>query len=181
MSLEQAAILARSHGLLPKCVMQATDIMRKQVRSPAVDSVARDLSLALWDVVHLRPGPPQPQTPCSVSLSCYPTWLPAPPAPPPPPPLLGPQVPGPGLTVVFPLGPPSGDSGQKPPRQGPHAPRCTTVSGHPPPPAQCSLQESPGLLGIRFLVSTLDRILVFCGATSHYGNSGRHIVAWPVT
>lgn len=31
MSLEQAAILARSHGLLPKCIMQATDIMRKQV------------------------------------------------------------------------------------------------------------------------------------------------------
>lgn len=31
-SLEQAAILARSHGLLPKCIMQATDIMRKQVR-----------------------------------------------------------------------------------------------------------------------------------------------------
>lgn len=38
-SLEQAAILARSHGLLPKCVMQATDIMRKQVRTP---TVARD-------------------------------------------------------------------------------------------------------------------------------------------
>lgn len=33
-SLEQAAILARSHGLLPKCIMQATDIMRKQVRRP---------------------------------------------------------------------------------------------------------------------------------------------------
>uniref|UniRef100_A0A8C0KS63 Phosphatidylinositol 3,4,5-trisphosphate-dependent Rac exchanger 1 protein n=1 Tax=Canis lupus dingo TaxID=286419 RepID=A0A8C0KS63_CANLU len=33
-SLEQAAILARSHGLLPKCIMQATDIMRKQVRWP---------------------------------------------------------------------------------------------------------------------------------------------------
>ncbi|KAB0403473.1 hypothetical protein E2I00_008926 [Balaenoptera physalus] len=30
LSLEQAAILARSHGLLPKCIMQATDIMRKQ-------------------------------------------------------------------------------------------------------------------------------------------------------
>ncbi|KAG8519617.1 Phosphatidylinositol 3,4,5-trisphosphate-dependent Rac exchanger 1 protein, partial [Galemys pyrenaicus] len=29
-SLEQAAVLARSHGLLPKCIMQATDIMRKQ-------------------------------------------------------------------------------------------------------------------------------------------------------
>lgn len=34
LSLEQAAILARSHGLLPKCIMQATDIMRKQVRGP---------------------------------------------------------------------------------------------------------------------------------------------------
>lgn len=42
MSLEQAAILARSHGLLPKCVMQATDIMRKQVRAPTVGPVARD-------------------------------------------------------------------------------------------------------------------------------------------
>jgi hypothetical protein len=31
-SAEQAAILARSHGLLPKCIMQATDVMRKQVR-----------------------------------------------------------------------------------------------------------------------------------------------------
>uniref|UniRef100_A0A8C9VUK0 Phosphatidylinositol 3,4,5-trisphosphate-dependent Rac exchanger 1 protein n=1 Tax=Scleropages formosus TaxID=113540 RepID=A0A8C9VUK0_SCLFO len=30
-SLEQAVILARNHGLLPRCVMQATDIMRKQV------------------------------------------------------------------------------------------------------------------------------------------------------
>ncbi|KPP79998.1 phosphatidylinositol 3,4,5-trisphosphate-dependent Rac exchanger 1 protein-like, partial [Scleropages formosus] len=29
-SLEQAVILARNHGLLPRCVMQATDIMRKQ-------------------------------------------------------------------------------------------------------------------------------------------------------
>lgn len=34
LSLEQAAILARSHGLLPKCIMQATDIMRKQVGRP---------------------------------------------------------------------------------------------------------------------------------------------------
>uniref|UniRef100_A0A8C0S0X9 Phosphatidylinositol-3,4,5-trisphosphate dependent Rac exchange factor 1 n=1 Tax=Canis lupus familiaris TaxID=9615 RepID=A0A8C0S0X9_CANLF len=33
-SLEQAAILARSHGLLPKCIMQATDIMRKQALPP---------------------------------------------------------------------------------------------------------------------------------------------------
>lgn len=42
-SLEQAAILARSHGLLPKCVMQATDIMRKQVRPPTVGIVGRGL------------------------------------------------------------------------------------------------------------------------------------------
>lgn len=88
-SLEQAAILARSHGLLPKCVMQATDIMRKQVRSPAVDSVAwTTLSLAPWDVVHLRTGPPQPQTSCSVCLSCshlLPNLAPPPPPHPPPP------------------------------------------------------------------------------------------------
>lgn len=46
-SLEQAAILARSHGLLPKCVMQATDIMRKQVRrSPTAGTVVRDPELS---------------------------------------------------------------------------------------------------------------------------------------
>ncbi|KAB1262444.1 Phosphatidylinositol 3; 4; 5-trisphosphate-dependent Rac exchanger 1 protein, partial [Camelus dromedarius] len=41
LSLEQAAILARSHGLLPKCVMQATDIMRKQ--GPRVEILAKNL------------------------------------------------------------------------------------------------------------------------------------------
>lgn len=46
MSLEQAAILARSHGLLPKCVMQATDIMRKQVRPHTVGIVAGDPELS---------------------------------------------------------------------------------------------------------------------------------------
>ncbi|XP_069907509.1 phosphatidylinositol 3,4,5-trisphosphate-dependent Rac exchanger 1 protein [Oryctolagus cuniculus] len=40
-SLEQAAILARSHGLLPKCIMQATDIMRKQ--GPRVEILAKNL------------------------------------------------------------------------------------------------------------------------------------------
>lgn len=45
-SLEQAAILARSHGLLPKCVMQATDIMRKQVRTP---------TWALWPGILVSP------------------------------------------------------------------------------------------------------------------------------
>ncbi|XP_047395732.1 phosphatidylinositol 3,4,5-trisphosphate-dependent Rac exchanger 1 protein [Sciurus carolinensis] len=40
-SLEQAAILARSHGLLPKCMMQATDIMRKQ--GPRVEILAKNL------------------------------------------------------------------------------------------------------------------------------------------
>lgn len=42
-SLEQAAILARSHGLLPKCVMQATDIMRKQ--GPRVEILAKNLRI----------------------------------------------------------------------------------------------------------------------------------------
>lgn len=42
-SLEQAAILARSHGLLPKCIMQATDIMRKQVRWPHPPGTLRGL------------------------------------------------------------------------------------------------------------------------------------------
>ncbi|XP_077023540.1 phosphatidylinositol 3,4,5-trisphosphate-dependent Rac exchanger 1 protein isoform X3 [Tamandua tetradactyla] len=40
-SLEQAAILVRSHGLLPRCVMQATDIMRKQ--GPRVEILAKNL------------------------------------------------------------------------------------------------------------------------------------------
>ncbi|PNJ19387.1 PREX1 isoform 1 [Pongo abelii] len=47
-SLEQAAILARSHGLLPKCVMQATDIMRKQslgrAQTPVLSSSGDDLA-----------------------------------------------------------------------------------------------------------------------------------------
>lgn len=30
-TLEQAIILARSHGLPPRYIMQATDVMRKQV------------------------------------------------------------------------------------------------------------------------------------------------------
>lgn len=32
-TLEQAMILARNHGLLPRCIMQTMDIMRKQVTS----------------------------------------------------------------------------------------------------------------------------------------------------
>uniref|UniRef100_A0A2K6E6G3 Phosphatidylinositol 3,4,5-trisphosphate-dependent Rac exchanger 1 protein n=1 Tax=Macaca nemestrina TaxID=9545 RepID=A0A2K6E6G3_MACNE len=46
-SLEQAAILARSHGLLPKCIMQATDIMRKQVR-PLGHRVPQHPGLRAW-------------------------------------------------------------------------------------------------------------------------------------
>ncbi|XP_012879769.1 PREDICTED: phosphatidylinositol 3,4,5-trisphosphate-dependent Rac exchanger 1 protein [Dipodomys ordii] len=42
-SAEQAAILARSHGLLPKCIMQATDIMRKQ--GPRVEILAKNLRI----------------------------------------------------------------------------------------------------------------------------------------
>ncbi|XP_067410379.1 phosphatidylinositol 3,4,5-trisphosphate-dependent Rac exchanger 1 protein [Emydura macquarii macquarii] len=42
-SLEQAAILARSHGLLPKCIMQAIDIMRKQ--GPRVEISAKNLKV----------------------------------------------------------------------------------------------------------------------------------------
>jgi hypothetical protein len=30
-TLEQAMILARNHGLIPRCIMQTMDIMRKQV------------------------------------------------------------------------------------------------------------------------------------------------------
>lgn len=30
-TLEQAILLARNHGLPPRCIMQATDVMRKQV------------------------------------------------------------------------------------------------------------------------------------------------------
>uniref|UniRef100_A0A674PR62 Phosphatidylinositol 3,4,5-trisphosphate-dependent Rac exchanger 2 protein n=1 Tax=Takifugu rubripes TaxID=31033 RepID=A0A674PR62_TAKRU len=32
-TLEQAILLARNHGLPPRCIMQATDVMRKQVQS----------------------------------------------------------------------------------------------------------------------------------------------------
>uniref|UniRef100_A0AAR2LYB6 Phosphatidylinositol 3,4,5-trisphosphate-dependent Rac exchanger 2 protein n=1 Tax=Pygocentrus nattereri TaxID=42514 RepID=A0AAR2LYB6_PYGNA len=32
-TLEQALLLARSHGLPPRCIMQATDVMRKQVQT----------------------------------------------------------------------------------------------------------------------------------------------------
>ncbi|XP_054994912.1 phosphatidylinositol 3,4,5-trisphosphate-dependent Rac exchanger 1 protein [Sorex araneus] len=42
-SLEQAAVLARSHGLLPRCMMQATDIMRKQ--GPRVEILAKNLRI----------------------------------------------------------------------------------------------------------------------------------------
>ncbi|KAM9296542.1 phosphatidylinositol 3,4,5-trisphosphate-dependent Rac exchanger 1 protein [Gastrophryne carolinensis] len=42
-SLEQAAILARSHGLLPKCIMQAMDIMRKQ--GARVEITAKNLKV----------------------------------------------------------------------------------------------------------------------------------------
>ncbi|XP_018424538.1 PREDICTED: phosphatidylinositol 3,4,5-trisphosphate-dependent Rac exchanger 1 protein [Nanorana parkeri] len=42
-SLEQAAILARSHGLQPKCIMQAMDIMRKQ--GPRVEITAKNLKV----------------------------------------------------------------------------------------------------------------------------------------
>lgn len=42
-SLEQAAILGRSHGLLPKCIMQAMDIMRKQ--GPRVEISAKNLKV----------------------------------------------------------------------------------------------------------------------------------------
>ncbi|KAE8576306.1 hypothetical protein XENTR_v10004144 [Xenopus tropicalis] len=42
-SLEQAAILGRSHGLIPKCIMQATDIMRKQ--GPRVEISAKNLKV----------------------------------------------------------------------------------------------------------------------------------------
>lgn len=40
-TLEQAVILARSHGLLPRCIMQATDIMRKQ--GARVENSAKNL------------------------------------------------------------------------------------------------------------------------------------------
>lgn len=64
MSLEQAAILARSHGLLPKCIMQATDIMRKQVscRGTRTPVPAQPLCILTcparpWADGSLLPGP----------------------------------------------------------------------------------------------------------------------------
>uniref|UniRef100_A0A4W3IL86 Phosphatidylinositol-3,4,5-trisphosphate dependent Rac exchange factor 1 n=1 Tax=Callorhinchus milii TaxID=7868 RepID=A0A4W3IL86_CALMI len=42
-TLEQAVILTRSHGLLPRCIMQATDIMRKQ--GARVENSAKNLKV----------------------------------------------------------------------------------------------------------------------------------------
>ncbi|XP_066558908.1 phosphatidylinositol 3,4,5-trisphosphate-dependent Rac exchanger 1 protein [Amia ocellicauda] len=42
-SLEQAMILARNHGLLPRCIMHATDIMRKQ--GTRVEILAKNLKV----------------------------------------------------------------------------------------------------------------------------------------
>ncbi|KAK2501959.1 hypothetical protein MC885_012503, partial [Smutsia gigantea] len=56
-SLEQAAILARSHGLLPKCIMQATDIMRKQVRRPVCRGPRPLQGTQAWEQCILRQVP----------------------------------------------------------------------------------------------------------------------------
>uniref|UniRef100_M3YM34 Uncharacterized protein n=1 Tax=Mustela putorius furo TaxID=9669 RepID=M3YM34_MUSPF len=47
-TLEQAIILARSHGLPPRYIMQATDVMRKQVSlMHCIGTVLQDLDLKL--------------------------------------------------------------------------------------------------------------------------------------
>lgn len=57
--MEQAAILARSHGLLPKCIMQATDIMRKQVRQPVCrGALAWEQCILSWGGMGVRLGWP---------------------------------------------------------------------------------------------------------------------------
>lgn len=137
-SLEQAAILARSHGLLPKCIMQATDIMRKQVWRLHPPGLPR----GLWaeGVVGSqpggrkgpRPGPsPHPVGPGFQLLGPPVTPHPTPPAPSLPAPCAdaGPDPHG----SSFP-GSQGGDSGQKPPSQGSDAPGRTAVSDSPQPP-----------------------------------------------
>lgn len=55
-TLEQAIILARSHGLPPRYIMQATDVMRKQV-SPSLLPVLGQLFSRTWfATVHLSGG-----------------------------------------------------------------------------------------------------------------------------
>lgn len=69
-SLEQAAILARSHGLLPKCIMQATDIMRKQVRQPVCRGApAWEQCILNWGGMGVRLG--WPLAPC---VDLLPNW-----------------------------------------------------------------------------------------------------------
>jgi len=46
-TLEQSMILARNHGLLPRCIMQTMDIMRKQVRYKNT-FIVRALTLTLY-------------------------------------------------------------------------------------------------------------------------------------
>lgn len=140
-SLEQAAILARSHGLLPKCIMQATDIMRKQVRWacgcrapwPGTSGWEQaEGAVGGWAVISLPCGPtpqltgaqdfssgPAPHLsalhPRSCLLTCPELELPC----------RGWSQPH---SSFFP-GPQGGDSGQKPAGQGSDAPGRTSVSG----------------------------------------------------
>uniref|UniRef100_A0A672J6B4 Phosphatidylinositol 3,4,5-trisphosphate-dependent Rac exchanger 2 protein n=1 Tax=Salarias fasciatus TaxID=181472 RepID=A0A672J6B4_SALFA len=45
-TLEQAILLARNHGLPPRCIMQATDVMRKQVSK--LKRLCESLKLVCW-------------------------------------------------------------------------------------------------------------------------------------
>lgn len=87
-SLEQAAILARSHGLLPKCIMQATDIMRKQVRRPCQAAGRPGLgtlgceqdegAIGGWAVTSLTCGPAPQLKGAQDFWACSPPFRPAP-------------------------------------------------------------------------------------------------------
>lgn len=143
-SLEQAAILARSHGLLPKCIMQATDIMRKQVGRPAScrASWPRRPGLGAGVAIGGRGDQPHmgPFSPSGGDLGFPPLGPITCPFPSPPPShtfAQPPRTPYRGRSwphrSFFP-GPQGGDSGQEPAGQGPDAPGCTTVSTPPSPP-----------------------------------------------
>ena len=61
MSLAQAHILARNHGLLPRCLMQAMDIMRKQVTAKSHGQQQR----------HCQKGPAYCYHTPNINVICY--------------------------------------------------------------------------------------------------------------
>lgn len=54
-TLEQAILLARNHGLPPRCIMQATDVMRKQVCVSQMSAITSRCPLCSFpSAIHLH-------------------------------------------------------------------------------------------------------------------------------